>query len=426
MSIHAWSLHQPIPAPITSLKLGRLEVVKPSPLDQVFNSSQSVDFQASNLEPFRTPANSYTPTQPSKIPKSDPEIPMPRTPLMFSLIYKPNRSYSEVVDLHSLSSLPRAPVQAPSALAHPSRNNDHFGQRRVNVLQVKLKPVRRRAIISDFYLENSNKFKTETYRLGCRASLTAFLTLEDIVKIERLCKAKLLTVSNPSSVEDPFVRQRIASGLCLDDYRLLYMANRLPATTGFHHGLMRSSSEDVSPMMKADIDRTMVQYLEFYNDRQTEEFKSNLALILSNLDSQASPNPIQYFQGLGSSIGCLLIAGMKPAEVYEAISSLNNFVEMNCYFKSPSEFSQQTAKLVVDLFFKLNLILLVSKPDFSVKIETIVHSWIMNLFGNTLSLPEYLSFYLLLQINGGKTLVCTSIALLELSLSRNDPRSNLQ
>jgi hypothetical protein len=125
-------------------------------------------------------------------------------------------------------------------------------------------------------------------------------------------------------------------------------------------------------------------------------------------------------------IGELLVAGISPQNALGIFAKLRHMPEMQSFFSDCPTFSHNIATKVVSLFSKRNLFSASQqRPDFGLKMISVVVGWLTNLFANTIGLPQYLSLVVLLLAYDAKPLLCLSLALLERTLIKCNARSKL-
>lgn len=134
---------------------------------------------------------------------------------------------------------------------------------------------------------------------------------------------------------------------------------------------------------------------------------------------------IPYYQGAGSLVGALILAGLTQIEVFSLIRNLSLKADLKELFNSNLEHIRRLAEAVYEILMGRNTTYSVfQNADFRLKIEAIVMSWFTNFFCHWLGMSEVdcdssqiLSFVILLLNYGSKIMVTTSIVMLEKTLT---------
>ena len=125
-------------------------------------------------------------------------------------------------------------------------------------------------------------------------------------------------------------------------------------------------------------------------------------------------NIVPYYQGFGSIVSILLIAGLSAGESFSVLKTLASNPDVKRMLEGNKEFSQQVAQLVFDQFCARSLAFpLIKSQEFRCKIEASIINWLLTFFGASLGIPELLSMVILTMMDGTRFLAALSIVILE-------------
>lgn len=299
------------------------------------------------------------------------------------------------------------------SLKHITPTIGRMVQRRAPTLPFKINLHAKISCLRDLYDGTKSRFRDPKV---VRSKLCSYLSISEIKVIEMLYRCKQPTISNSPAFSDKYTWMRVCEGLMRDDYRYIFRIMN-PNHQSDHdiYASINCNDSIASPLMAADIDRTLAQVTHLLPDADRLAFKHDLKTTLVKV-CQSTMN-VAYFQGLGTAVGGLLLGGLKCDEAFSAVRYLCCHTDMHPYFTDGVEYCRSLAELVMRVFFKRNLAnATLQNSDFKMKTEIAVFGWLMNLFGNSIGITEYLSFMVLVQRYGLKMLVCMSLELLESSI----------
>ena len=124
-----------------------------------------------------------------------------------------------------------------------------------------------------------------------------------------------------------------------------------------------------------------------------------------------------YHQGIGGFVGIFLLAGISPSRAFSCLRTLSQSTDFGRIFHEGVTFHQTFTSFIFDIFSQRNYSFAIFRfPDFRMKIEAVVTTWLTTFFCSTLSIPELLSVFVLYLVHGMKVLLCLCLVILESTL----------
>ena len=135
---------------------------------------------------------------------------------------------------------------------------------------------------------------------------------------------------------------------------------------------------------------------------------------------------IQYFQGMSSIPGALLLAGHTKPEVFTYVRHLFEYTDLKQLQEKSIGKYQSLSSMIIDLFLQRNTAVTISKDrNFLSRFELSLVNLLVTLFTTHLGLSESLSAIAFVAKFGVQGLISLAIAVLEMCLVNLELRNSL-